>query len=512
MERKNNHLLLSTSRFGTFRRSRTVLVYVFTLLIACAVGFQSYPAYAEGEGVGANSGNPGDISQIANPADEVIIINSEEGDDNGPIIIDTGDDLNIPDEDFGLSDDKSASPRGILTGELKYTYTYSTQNDDNSLNWDGALFDITKEKHLFLLNLCYDYNLRNSDRIYIGANLSENNDGAGLKLNLELSEAFANLDLKNAGKVILGKQKLNFGLGYGWTPTGIYLNSLDLDGVTSVRWTIPYWKLGVTSVVIPPLAELEKVQLYERVDLTLNKLNLALSGYVEDKGKARFGLDASGFIGDVELYTALSAKPENTRKYVEVGTMPDPLDPQNSTLNTYDFVAKDSDWYLTGILGATYTIPKTNNTFVMLEYYYDPTGLTQDQIAAIADAATYSTDIMQNETYQKIKIPMSNMTFADIYRGYLGQLNNYFKPGQMGRNYLFCGVQNVELAKPVKFNLVGIANLDDRSGVLNPELSYKLTDSTSLSFCGNLFFGETKSEYGLRAVERVIKFGTTTHF
>lgn len=474
--------MMGNQTASTMFRKNTILIGVCLLVLVwwIAVSPASLPVLAEAEGDGGDSG------------DEVIII-------------DTGDDLNIPDDDFGLGTDQSSAPRGILTGEIHYTYAYSEQNGANPLNKDALLFEINEEKHLFEVQLNYDYNLRTTDRVHIGAILSELNEGQGLKANLKLTEAFANLNLKQAGTLIVGKQKLNFGQGFCWTPTGLYLDNRDLDGVTSLRWSLPYWKLGLTTVAIPPLAERERAQLYERLDLTLNKLNLALSGYVEDKGKARFGLDCSGFIGDVELYTVVSLKQENTRQYLKTGTVTFPFVP-NEEFNTYEFEPKDSEqWYVSGILGGTYAIPGTNNAFLMAEYYYDPTGLTKEQIAAVADAADYCTAMVNSGKYEQFHLP-------DQYKGVLAQLNDYFKPGQMGRNYFFAGIQNLQYAKILTANLVGIVNLDDQSGVLNPELALKLTDSTNVVFSGNLFFGKEKSEFALRAVEKTLKIGTVIHF
>ncbi len=424
---------------------------------------------------------------------------------DGELIINIGEDFILPDDDFGVGDTMAGSSKGTLTGQIGYVFSSITERKDSLLNQEGILFTLPDKEHDFDLQLDYNYDLGEDGRIFVSANFTEDRQsGKDFEFDFGLKEAFVSHGFQDYGNLILGKQKLNIGNGFGWTPTGIHSSSQITIGLFSGRWSLSYEGFTFMTVLVPPLADVqnEKGLLYERIETNLGSVNLALSGLIREEGKPRVGLDVATFIGDIELYTAVSVRQENLRTYLTEDTTPDPF---GDELKTYNFTSReDEDWYLYGLVGSSYTIPGTE-TYLMAEYFYDQTGLTRDEIQEIGDAAEYCLEMMEDERYQVIGMDKQ-------YLGYLGMLNQNFTPGQMGKHYLFLGVREVQLLDAVSGNIYGIVNLADRSCVINPEVSYALNGNTDLIITGNLLFGEEKTEYGLGVMERKISLKTVTLF
>jgi len=76
---------------------------------------------------------------------------------------------------------------------------------------------------------------------------------------------------------------------------------------------------------------------------------------------------------------------------------------------------------------------------------------------------------------------------------------NYFQSNVHGlsQNYLFTNVM-YPLTDSFTIGVFNIANLDDQSVVLNPQVKYLLGNNLEIAFIGSIFYGDEDSEFGLQ--------------
>lgn len=418
------------------------------------------------------------------------------------ITINIGQEINIPDEEFGCSNsDSEASSFGLFSGEVDFLYVIKEQNDDSFLNQDSILFDLEDQKSFQTqVKLNYHYNFQDKSKFYLGLNLIEEKImDQEYKFDVALMETFMSHSFNSFGNLTIGKQKLNFGVGYAWTPTNLD-NSQEKEGAYSVRWDLPYQRFNFTTVLISPYVDEKnsEPQFYERMNTTFKDVDLSISGSVTKDSKPKFGVDISKFIWDLEFYSAVNLEWRKTIELIEK-TAPGPI----GDLKTFELQENELKQYLDGILGVNYTLPGTN-IILIGEYYYNQSGCSVEQIDEIAQAANYCTTKIKDPEYQMFNL-------SGIYRQTLSDLNEYFHPGNMGRHYLFARVQGLEYEN-VGMNILSILNIEDKSGLVGPEFNFSINNFTNVNVSGKVFFGNETSEYSSNIIQHQLTIGTTMNF
>ena len=260
----------------------------------------------------------------------------------------------------------------------------------------------------------------------------------------------------------LGKQQIAPGVGYAWNPTDIF-NLKDImdptyenTGISALRLSIPLAnRLTVTGILQPRQTWDETVQYYQ-IKIGSGQYDLsALYGRSQYSQTGLFGAkiqthDLYGFNLEGELFGW------GIRSEVAVHR----LNYANDHLK-YEYV-----------LGTDYTLE--NSLYLLAEFYHNDLGARENQT-----------------------------TLDDYLFYYSGERKS------INRNYLFA-LAMYPLGDLLDFSLFGIINLDDRSAVVAPQLTYRIYQDVELSLLGSCFVGDRNDEFGYQNLG--IRFRVRAYF
>ena len=249
----------------------------------------------------------------------------------------------------------------------------------------------------------------------------------------------------------LGRQQIPSGVGYAWNPTDLF-NSKDLmdptyedTGVPATRIDVPFgFNMTFTGIIQPRDSWNNSTQYYQ-MKTGLGRFDLSLL-----YGKTAYsetGLFTAGNwdreLGGVNLEGELFGL--GARAELAVNR----LDYDSDSLK-YEF-----------IIGGDYTFD--NSLYLLGEFYHNDFGVKVDD------------------------------TQFDDYMIFLaGQRKS------LNQNYFFLMVM-YPLTDLLSGSLFGIANLDDGSLAINPQLIYNIFEDVELSLLASVFVGEDRDEFGYQS-------------
>ncbi len=246
----------------------------------------------------------------------------------------------------------------------------------------------------------------------------------------------------------LGKQQIAPGVGYAWNPTDIF-NLKDImdptyenTGISAVKLSIPLgYRTTLSGILQPENSWDETVQYYQlKTGFGHYDLSVLYSRSQYRQSKLLWSSiqlrDLYGFNLEGELFGL------GIRSEMAVHR----LDYENDNLQ-YEY-----------IVGADYTF--ANSLFIMAEYYHSDLGS-----------------------------PVNKTVFDDYLVYFAGEGKS------LNQNYLFA-LAMYPLGDLLDVSIFGIANLDDKSAVVIPQLIYRIYQDVELTFMGSLFIGEDTDEFG----------------
>ena len=248
----------------------------------------------------------------------------------------------------------------------------------------------------------------------------------------------------------LGRQQIPSGVGYAWNPTDLF-NTKDMmdptyedTGVPATRIDVPFGFMTFTGIVQPSNFWNNSTQYYQ-LKTGLGRFDISLL-----YGKAAYsetGLFAAGNwnreLGGVNLEGELFGL--GTRAELAVNR----LDYDSDSLK-YEF-----------IIGGDYTFD--NSLYLLGEFYHNDFGVKVDQ------------------------------TQFDDYLIFLaGQRKS------LNQNYFFL-MTMYPLTDLLSGSLFSIANLDDGSFAINPQLVYNIFEDVELSLLASVFVGDDRDEFGYQS-------------
>lgn len=298
------------------------------------------------------------------------------------------------------------------------------------------------------------------------------------ELNISVFELFADFNYDESVFFRFGKQTVNWGVGYFFSPANVInLESIDpfdperqLEGPVSLRahYPIPRTQHNLWAYAVLPAADMkpEDVQLAAKAEFVSGAWEFGIGGWYAYERPLRGIVTASGSVGQVSLFGEGYVARGSDRTWVETI----PFDIQTGAGTRSD----DSSIFIKGSAGFLWSKSDWNFS-VAGQYLYDSEGYDDDDRKGLIEDA------------KVLLAGPGGDALTPLYK--LLVLNS-------GRHYAALNLSKSELGlKDLSANLTVLANLSDWSGIARPSLSFRLFKGMSASLSASFAFGLEDSEY-----------------
>jgi len=310
--------------------------------------------------------------------------------------------------------------------------------------------------------------------------------------NIEIFELFSDFSWNDSLYFRFGKQTVNWGVGYFFSPANILnLQEIDptdptaqLEGPVALRalYPIPGTQHNLWAYTVFDAATMkpEDTAVAAKAEFVFGGWELGVGGYYQKDDPIRGMLTASGSVGQFSVFGEATVARGSDRSWVTS---------VSSALAASGFVATKTDdesIFFQGTTGFRYTNSDANIT-VMGQYLYDGEGYPN------ADREARITEAQDNETAIKAFLALADPT-ADVDAAFSGFLKGLIYGS--GRHYAAATFSKSELlVEDLSFSLFAMGNLSDLSGYVKPTLSYSFFDGMSLSTSASFAVGFDDGEY-----------------
>jgi hypothetical protein len=307
---------------------------------------------------------------------------------------------------------------------------------------------------------------------------------------VEVFELFSDFSWNDSLYFRFGKQTVNWGVGYFFSPANILnLQEIDptdptaqLEGPVACRALYPVpgtqHNLWAYTVFDSETMKPEDTAVAAKAEFVLGGWELGVGGYYQKDDPIRGMLTASGSVGQFSVFGEATLSRGSGRSWV---TSVSP------TLALTGFVSTETDdesFFFQGTTGFRYSNSDANIT-VMGQYLYDGEGYSNDDREARIDEAVAS------ETAIKAILAASGQDADELFSRFLKGL--IYGSGQ---HYAAATFSKSELlVDDLSFSLFAMGNLSDFSGYIKPTLSYAFFDGLSLSTSASFAAGYDNGEY-----------------
>jgi len=245
-------------------------------------------------------------------------------------------------------------------------------------------------------------------------------------------------------EMVLGRQQIPTGVGYAWNPTDIFNKkdimdpTYDVTGVDAIQLNIPIASIGTLQAIYQPDETIDRSTQYFQMKTWLPFADVSLV-----YGKTM----VNNFTISKDLY-GLNIEGD----ILGIGVR------SEFTANRMNYDSDDLQYEY--IVGADYTFE--NSLYILGEYLHNDFGVEDDE-TSLLDYLVYF-DWQQKSLNQNYLFFMGMFPVTDL----------------------------------LDATVMSIANLDDKSVVINPMLVYRIYENVELTFMGNIFVGDVKDEYGFQ--------------
>lgn len=308
----------------------------------------------------------------------------------------------------------------------------------------------------------------------------------------EVFELFSDFSWNDSLYFRFGKQTVNWGVGYFFSPANILnLQEIDptdptaqLEGPVALRALYPIpgtqhnlWAYTVfNSATMKP----EDTAVAAKAEFVFGGWELGVGGYYQKDDPIRGMLTAVGSVGQFSVFGEATVARGSDRSWV---TSVSPLLASSGFVSTK---TDDESIFFQGTTGFRYTISDANIT-VLGQYLYDGEGYSNADREARIDEATAS------ETAIKALLAM-NPLVTDVDAAFSGFLKRLIYGS--GQHYAAATFSKSELlVDDLSFSVFAMGNLSDFSGYIKPTLSYSFFDGLSLSTSASFAVGYDNGEY-----------------
>lgn len=258
-----------------------------------------------------------------------------------------------------------------------------------------------------------------------------------------------------AGDLTVGKQQLSLGTGYAWNPLDIFNRKALLDpsyeqtGVEAIRAEIPLASRFLLDVIVAPQGSWG-----QWARLVRTKVGVGRFDFTATAGSFRWIQTA---LDPVTLRMSSVAQNRTMVGWAAVGEW---LNWGIWTEGGWNR-AKGEGTFLEALVGVDHTFDFS--TYLLMELYHNGSATSRRESLQLTDYLSY----FGGETHSLM------------------------------RDYLFLYV-NHPLTDLFTVGIIGIANLNDKSAVLSPQLEYGLLEDTVVSLLVSGTGGDNNSEFGIQ--------------
>ncbi len=292
---------------------------------------------------------------------------------------------------------------------------------------------------------------------------------------LDLREAFVDLNIARRVFFKFGKQTLKWGPAYFWNPTDLVsedrreLTDLDgrREGTFGLKAHIPFGtRFNLFGFINADGAEeVGEIALAGRAQLLIaQRVEAGLSGWYRERSLPVYGLDLRTRLREIDLWGEMSLSYGDNRPRLEVGEE----DVMGTPTPIFDERRVREEWVSRASvgIGRSFDIGDVNDRLRLIgEFFYNGGGYTED---LFEDEATRL--------------------------AFLG--GDFYEPGFYGRYYvgLFSGYRRFfHPDMTLVFN--GVGNLTDRSFALSAGIDYEIVANASVGLRVDGYLGEENREY-----------------
>ncbi len=308
--------------------------------------------------------------------------------------------------------------------------------------------------------------------------------------NIRVFELFSDFSWKDSLYFRFGKQTVNWGVGYYFSPANIInLESIDalnpgaqLEGPVALRVLYPIpgtqhnilaYSVFDTTKMMSGEIKPEDTALAAKAEFVLSGWELGIGGYYLKDDPLRGMLTARGSVGNVSIFGEATLSRGSSKKWLD-GAMP------------ISYRTDTTSPFFNGTVGFSY-MNSENNYSVIGQYLFNGEGYDTEEIAGLIK------DVRAKETLIKtiLKSITPYIDEDDLFKGFVAR-----NISMSGQHYAVASFSKSELlVEDLSFSLFAIGNLSDFSGYIKPTLSYAFFDGLSLSTSASFAVGYDNGEY-----------------
>jgi len=309
---------------------------------------------------------------------------------------------------------------------------------------------------------------------------------------VEVFELFSDFSWNDSLYFRFGKQTINWGVGYFFSPANIMnLQAIDptdptaqLEGPVALRalYAVPGTQHNLWAYTVFDSADMDPqdTALAAKAEFVFGGWELGIGGYYQKDDPIRGMLTASGSVGQFSVFGEATLARGSDRTWVTA------VSPALFTSNFVSTKTDDESIFFQGTTGFRYTNSDANIS-VMGQYLYDGEGYTNDDHEARIDEATDSETAIKAILAMNPLVTDVDEAFDRFLKGLIYGSGQHYAAATFSKSEL--------LLDDLSFSVFAMGNLSDFSGIIKPTLSYAFFDGLSLSTSATFAVGYDNGEY-----------------
>lgn len=305
-------------------------------------------------------------------------------------------------------------------------------------------------------------------------------DGTTIPIpNLEIFELFSDFNWDNVAFFRVGKQTINWGVGYFFSPANVInIGKIDindpeaqLEGPIAIKANIPFGMHNADMYVLagPSIESILDMGVAARGTFLIGNYELGVGvAYQRDspvKGIATF----SGAFWEINTFAEIMVSYGSDQKFLELND------------NVWSTVEKNDDFFFSATAGGMYNNSDIDMS-IMAQYYFNGYGYSDPD-----NVKNFYTDYKNNPFLPMLMDPENPVKAMEEAMG---------ATVMRGQHYAILRIGFSDIADSgVSATVLTQANLGDLSGLVTTTVSYKLFDYATLSGSLHTAFGEEGDEY-----------------
>lgn len=317
-----------------------------------------------------------------------------------------------------------------------------------------------------------------------GSTLSTSNTKISVP-DVRIFELFSDFQLGDRVYFRFGKATVKWGVGYFFSPADIInLEQIDIndptaqrEGPLQFRVLVPFGQSQNTAsfytIFDASNQDFSTTALAGKAEFVLGRYELGLGAYYRSDTAERAALTLTGPLGAFDMFAEGVVSRGSPKTFYSFLT----IDPYYSASKPADH---RNTIYLSGTAGFIYNDQDSNIT-VVGQYYYNGEGYSESERSSAITTLN-----------ALLALPL-----LDSQKHRLNALGKAFAYGS-GMHYAAANLSYSEIGgSRLSASILGLANLSDFSGLVQPSLSWKIADRLKLTGSALFFYGGPETEYGV---------------